>query len=386
MLRILIAVTALLIYGSLYPWHFHEGRSAAGPVHALLHSWQISWNRFELRDIAINLAIYMPFGAAAYLWLIARTKAVRIGGPLLLAAMLSTAIELTQFYDSQRITSLVDVATNVLGTAIGMALASTIARRTHTAAVIRVPHPGAALLLSCFIGYFLFPVIPDFSRTHLSGKLAGFFASGFQPVAVYALFTVWLVSARLLAAVLGKAGALFPILGLLLPARFLVLGIEADWPYWASYFAAWIVWVAFLHGFRYRDFALGCLIVLSIAATGLSPFHFSAARQSFEWIPFRALFSTSWDTGFPILLRKVFLYGSAIWLFQSAGSSLRVAAPGMALLLAAIEVAQLYLPNHAAEITDPLLAILMAWLLHRLARAAPREAQPRRAIPNQAPL
>ena len=385
MLRILIAVTALLIYGSLYPWHFHEGRSAAGPVHALLHSWQISWNRFELRDIAINLAIYMPFGAAAYLWLIARTKALRIGGPLVLAAILSTAIELTQFYDSQRITSLVDVATNILGTAIGISLASLIARRTLTAAAIRAPHPGALLLLSCFIGYFLFPVIPDFSRTHLLGKLVGFFARGFQPVAGFALFTAWLVSARLLAAVLGEGsvGALFPILGLLLPARSLMLGVEADWLYWVSYIAAFVIWVAFLHDAKYRDSALGYLIVLSVAATGLSPFHFSAAPQSFEWIPFRALFSTSWDTGFPILLRKAFLYGSAIWLFQASGGSIRVAAAGMALLLAAIEVTQLYLPNHAAEITDPLLAILMAWLLHRLARAASQE---RLAAPNHALL
>jgi VanZ family protein len=372
--RILIAVTALLIYGSLYPWHFHEGRNAAGPFHALLHSWQISWNRFELLDIAINIAIYIPFGAAAYLWLCARTAAVRIAGPLLLAASLSTAIEITQFYDGQRFTSLVDVVTNILGTAFGMILATTVAQRTKSAAAIRVAQPGALLLLGCWFGYFLFPVIPDFSRTHLTDKLASFFASGFHPVALFALFTSWLVAARLLSAVMRSwsADALFPLLGLLLPARFLVLGIHADWPYWASYFAAWFIWVAFLADGRYCDSLLGWMILASIAATGLSPFHFSAAAQWFDWIPFRALFSTSWDTGFPILLRKAFLYGSAIWLFHAAGTGVRSTAAGMALFLAAVEAAQLYMPNHAAEVTDPLLALLLAWMLHRLARAAPR--------------
>ena len=369
MLRLLIATAALLIYGSLYPWQFHEGRPG-GPLATLLGSWQLSFNRFGLRDIALNIAIYIPFGAAAYLWLSSRPAAVRFGLPILLAAILSAGIELAQFYDARRYTSLVDVATNVLGAAAGMLLATTVAKRGSRSA-IRIQQPGALFLFFCWLLAFLFPLIPDFSRTHLTQKVAGFFDSPFSAVAFISLLVSWLLAARLLQAVFGEliANTIFPILAFTLPARFLVLGLRAGWEYWATFFLAWLVWTAFLSELRRRNALLAWLTILSILAVGLSPFHWSEQAQVFAWAPFRALFSTSWEVGFAILMNKAFLYGSAVWLLYEAGWPMRYAALFTMIVLAGVEALQTHIPGHAAEITDPLLCLLIAWILHRLARA-----------------
>lgn len=374
LLRIVLVIAALLIYGSLYPWEFHAARGPYGPIDALIHSWKFSLNRFELRDIAINIAIYMPFGAAVYLWLSSRSAAVRFAGPILLAALLSTSIEITQLYDARRFTSSVDVATNIIGASLGMALATTVVKRGVAVAAIRIQQPGAVLLLCCWLGAMLFPLIPDLSRTDLLHKLAAFSSTRFAPVSFFAFLISWLVAARMLLAMLGAEGmdAVFPLLGLVLPARFLVLGIQSGWEYWATFLLAWFAWKAFLARLNYRDAALGVLVACSVLATGLSPFHFAEEAQRFVWIPFRSVFSTARETGFPLFLNKAFLFGSAVWLFREAGLRFSYAAVGMALVLAALEIAQRYLPNHVAEITDPLLCLLMAWLLHRLHRARAR--------------
>jgi len=370
LLRIVLVITALLIYGSLYPWEFHAQRGPYGPIDTLIHTWTFSLNRFELRDIAVNIAIYMPFGAAVYLWLSSRPAILRFGGPLLLAAILSTSIEITQLYDARRYTSSVDIATNILGAALGMVLATMVAKR-GTVAQLRIRHPGAALLLCCWLGALLFPLIPDLSRTDLVNKLAAFSSTRFAPVSFFALLVSWLAAARMLLALAGAEGGntIFPLLGLVLPARFMVLGIQAGWEYWATFLFAWIFWMLFFAPLKQRDFLLALLIVSSVIATGLSPFHFNENAQSFIWVPFRSVFLTARETGFAIFLKKAFLFGSAVWLFREAGWPLRFAAMAMALILAAVEIAQRYLPNHVAEITDPLLCLLMAWLLHRLHRA-----------------
>ena len=375
MFRILLAVTGLLIYGSLYPWHFHHARAACGPVHALLYSWQLSWNRFLLRDIVLNIAIYIPFGAAAYLWLSSRRILLRLAVPLCLAAILSVSIELIQFYDALRITSLVDVATNILGSAFGILLALPVAQHAKQASKIRSQQPGALLLLGCFAMAMLFPLLPDLSHTHLNGKLITFFNSPFSLPAMLALFVGWLLAARMLVAAFGESSpVMFPLLGLFLPARFLVAGVTADWQYWASFLASWLVWIAIFSGHR-RDRFLAVLALAAVLLTGLAPFRFSAHASYFEWVPFRALFRTEWETGFALFLRKAFQYGCAVWLLRESGVKLRNAALLVAGILAALEAIQIYLPNHAAESTDPLLALVMAWLLHRLARAVANSTQ-----------
>lgn len=373
MFRIFLAVTALLIYGSLYPWQFHQARIAGNPLSVLLHSWPLVLDRYLVKDVALNVAIYLPFGTSAYLWLVRRSTVVRLALPVLMAASLSSAMEMIQLFDTQRMTSLLDVASNTAGAALGMVLGTLLHRGGRRAPVVALPHPDALLLFACWAGSMVFPLIPDLSRTHFREKLAAIFVEHFTPEMLFAGWVRWLIVARLAQALLGEyEGAwVFPVLGLVIPARFFILGLGVGWQQVLAFLMAWFAWAAFMAGAPRRDWILAALTLLSIAAVGLAPYHFAPYHfapdaQRFEWVPFRALFSSEWETGMDIILSKAFLYGSAVWLLRTAGLGMVKAAAAVAAVLAVIEAAQLYLPRHAAESTDPLLAVAMAWLLHRL--------------------
>jgi|SRR5207302_2750231 len=71
-------------------------------------------------------------------------------------------------------------------------------------------------------------------------------------------------------------------------------------------------------------------------------------------------------------IQKCFWYGSALWLLRAAGwlgCRLARAAIAVAVLLGAIEMIQIHLPRRVAEITDPVLALLLATALGLLDRS-----------------
>jgi hypothetical protein len=70
-------------------------------------------------------------------------------------------------------------------------------------------------------------------------------------------------------------------------------------------------------------------------------------------------------------LRKAFLYGSAVSLLRRSGFGYLAAGILVAALLAAIEAAQTQIAGRTADITDPILAVLMAGALYCL-EACPR--------------
>jgi hypothetical protein len=261
-------------------------------------------------------------------------------------------MEMLQLYDDRRVCSLLDVATNLVGAVSGIWLGDRLRglKKPNLAA-------GPALLLSCWAGALLFPFMPDFSRTHLWQKLAVFFFARPSFVVFVGNAAAWLAAARLMQ----FAG--FPWLYALLPLRFFVAGLSLTWGDCAAAAVAWL-----LVRFTARDAVAAIAVLAAIVLAGLSPFHFSPAPQAFSWVPFRALLSADWESAFAILLRKSFLYGSAVWLLRRAGSPLWLASAVVASVLLGIEMAQRFLPNHVAESTDPLLALTMAWILNHLAR------------------
>ena len=166
MRRLLLLVVAIVVYGSLYPWHFvFAGRPE--PVPVLLHSWPAIWNRFLLRDVAINVMLYVPVGAVACLALRPRWPSAALAAAIFFGCALSLSMELLQAYVPGRSTSLSDLATNTLGAAVGAGLAWAFAHRiepllrTHA----RRASPGGALLVACWGGYQLYPFFPLLSRT-----------------------------------------------------------------------------------------------------------------------------------------------------------------------------------------------------------------------------
>jgi len=192
-----------------------------------------------------------------------------------------------------------------------------------------------------------------------------------SPLETFSYFVEWLVVAQLLENVLGanRTRRLLPppLLLLVLAAKLLVAGRIVTWSELAGAVLACICWY-FLSGDRRRTAVVGGLIVSLLIVRGLVPYHWSRIANPFSWVPFGGFLRAEWDFGLLTLLQKCFWYGSAVWLLRAAGWRLIHAAVAVAVLLGAIEVIQIHLPGRVAEITDPLLALILAMTLGLLDR------------------
>lgn len=370
--RILAIVVALILYGSLYPWEFHARHYPRSPLWILLHSWPSGViDRYFLWDVGVNITLYAPLGIFGYLAVSARApRLMRILAPLAMGLALSAAIEMTQLFDDGRMCSLADVASNVTGTALGMAAGALYRVKLQrflavhdTAALLRPS--GALLLISCWLGYQVFPLFPSWGRTHLLAKL-----HAMGPLAsVSAIDTLmvcaeWLAVACLIDSVrkTGTARQLAWLLPLV-PLRLIIASRALLWSDVLGASAAYAAWL-----FLPRLWVRRCMPVLltgTLILAELAPFHFavSPTPRAFNWVPFRGTFRSAWQDGLVVLFRKSFWYGSVLWLWRASGRSLgwTTAAAGGALFF--LERLQVYLPGRTPEITDPVLVILMGVLL-----------------------
>jgi VanZ family protein len=385
MRRVLLIVIALILYGSLYPWEFHARHAGVSPLWMLLHTWPTRLTRYEAWDAAVNVALYVPLGVFGFLAVSEKaSRALRILAPLLLGLVLSVTVELLQFFDASRDTSMTDVMTNVTGAAVGMGFGALyrvkLQRVFEQEAAARLLHPsGALLLLCCWLGYQTFPLFPAWGRTRLAAKLAamGPLAS-LSPVATLLVVAEWLAVACLLEGMLEKrVGRVLAVLLLVLPVRLLLVGRTLAWPDIAGAVLAFAIWMWAPRIYVRR--AAPVLLTAALLLSELAPLHFARAA-AFNWVPFRSLFQTAWQSGFLVLCRKSFWYGSAIWLWRVAGGKLLWTTLAAAAALFALELVQVYLPGRVPDITDAALAVLMGVLLGLLdAPPAAAAAPPVRA-------
>jgi VanZ family protein len=373
--RILAIVVALILYGSLYPWEFHARHYDRNPLWILLHTWPQAIDRYVVWDVAINITLYAPLGIFAYLAVSARaSRVVRILAPLALALALSSSIEMLQLFDDSRMCSLSDVASNVAGAAVGLGAGALyrvqlqrLLARQGAASLLRPS--GAFLLLSCWLAYQTFPLFPVFGRTNLVHRLAALGGlSAASPVETLLIFAEWLAVACLLESICKttlktNTSGVLALLLLLVPARLILVSRTLAWSDIVGALAAYAAWLCLPRTWVRR--AAPVILAVGLILAELSPFHFAArhAARAFDWVPFRALFRSTWQGGFVVLFRKSFWYGSVLWLWRASGLSLARATAAAAVALFLLERVQVYQPGRTPEITDPVLALLMGVLL-----------------------
>jgi len=375
MRRVLLLVVAITVYGSLYPWHFtFAGRPE--PWAVLLHSWPSEWNRFVLRDVVINVLLYVPLGAVACLVWLPRLRAAAAAAATAFGFALSLSMELLQNYVPGRTTSLSDLATNTIGAAAGSCLALALAPeivpslRAHA----QRASAGAAWLLACWGAYQLYPFFPVVGSTHLRQAVHALIVThSFSPVQAWEAAAEWFAAGLALEAVVGRsrtpwlAGAML-VLGLriFMPSRSLALEEVAGA---ALALLAWEILPS------KRRIGIGVWMALSaIVLAELAPFHFTRHAAPFSWIPLAASFEYDRWAALLTLLRKSFLYGAAVWLLARSGIRYPVAGGALAAGLLVLEMVQRYLPGRTPEITDSFIALVMAAVLWALSDRRPRRA------------
>ena len=352
-------ITGLVVYGSLYPFHFIERHGSAAAA--------VLWSsRRPVRsDFAANLLLYVPIGffIAGSVRKVGRVFALVVA--VLFATTISVALELTQFYIPERVPGVWDVVANAAGGLVGAAAGVLITRTPPVGwlqPVTRQPFP--LFLLAALLATRLYPYVPviDYSKYRAAIKPL-YYEPAPQPLDLYRHFVIGITVLLAAEAVTRRRTAVLLFLPALLAARVVVWGVHLSSAEVYGAFAAMAVWMLGISRWRLRFVLAASLFTLLITLQALEPFQFTRQDVPFGWIPFRGFFRSSIESDIRSFFEKVFLYGSMVWLLVRSGWTVRLAAGAAGALVLALRLIQVYIPGRSAEITDFVMVIIMAIIL-----------------------
>jgi len=362
MRRLLLLTVALIVYGSLYPWRFNFDVSG-DPLSILLHSWPTVWSRYILRDVVFNFVLYLPVGALVVLNFRRRDRAA-IGGAIF-GFLLSFCMEFLQVYVPGRDPSLSDVASNTAGALAGCIAALVFGGKLDRAFLraSRQTAASAILLLAAWTCAQMYPFFPVFSQTRIRNTLAAvWMPASFSLVQAFTATAEWLAVAVMIEIAFGEARRWWVALALAcLPLRILVVTRTLRAEELCGAAAALLLWLILRGTLRLRVAVV--LIAAAVVVAELTPFHFTDSPARFSWIPFASSFTAPRESGLIVFTRKLFDYGAVLWLWRRAGTPYRAGAAVLAPALLVLEWIQRYLPGHVPEVSDSVLALLIALAL-----------------------
>lgn len=377
-------VIAVIVYGSLYPFvfraHGHDGLGAA--IAALLATWTTPTSR---GDIISNILLYVPLGLFAAHALAGFPRALRIALATALGLVICIVVELIQFYEAARNSTMSDVYCNTLGTFLGAVAGVALHRGVRLPFVGQVAwQPFPVLLLVAWGGYRLYPYVPTIDLHKYWDALKPLvFSPTLAATDLYRHTATWLVLAMLLEALFGahRRRLLFVLLvPAVLFARILIISTILSPAEVAGAALALLLWLAVLSHVPVRAGIVALLFIGAVVIQSLAPFQFQSSARAFGWIPFLSFMYGSMETNVLSMFEKVFTYGSLLWLLTRAGLRLGAATTVSAALVFALRYAQVYLPGRSAEITDFVMVLVLALMMTLLAdEPAPRHGKPRPA-------
>jgi VanZ family protein len=382
--RLFVVICALLLYGSLFPWRWHDGTSLATAVGRVFHSWPTEYSTDVLQDLALNIVVYVPLGLVGYL-------AGKGGGfrlirallPVTVGFLLSLLVETLQSYVPGREPSLSDLLCNTGGSLAGVLIAilyeNVVKRLVVGLAEVHLRRrPSSALMmLVVFAGQIVAPTLlysyqwlTHSDRAH-AGPDPGTWSQLMNAMAS------WLIAGRFLEMLIDQGPARLAILlrtsaalGMLaLTAVIVRLLVPMTHAELAGAALGAVLYVAtfLLFAPKSRDRLLAAAGLVWLVGDGLRPYQFTA-HNSFEWIPFFGMLGSNWLGSILVLLNKTWMYGSAFWVWERAGFSRWNCVVFLMTVLTAIEIAQLYLPERTATITDLAMGGIAAGLLWSVER------------------
>jgi VanZ family protein len=359
-----ILVATVILYGSLYPFQFRVPPHDIGPVATFLAS---IWERPGRGDALANVLLYMPLGFF-FLLGFRRGSAQNVGLVLatVIGALLSLSMELTQYYDEGRVTSFSDFYTNTVGALLGALAAKAVGARFRLPVIGEVfARPIPTLLLIAWLAYRMYPYVPTIDLHKYWNALKPIVLT--PSLTGYDLFrqtAIWLAAYALVEACVRRRQSAFlaPLFAVaVLGAKVLVITIMLKLTDPLGAGIAYVIWLLLLRlPARLAAAIAGLVLCGYVVASRLEPFAFLPVPRDFGWIPFLSLMQGSVEVDTLAFLEKFFLYGAMVYLLGNAVGSRLVAALFVATVLFAASWAEIYLPGRSAEITDGLLALIIA--------------------------
>jgi glycopeptide antibiotics resistance protein len=368
MRRVFFLTIVLIAYGSLFPFHFVD----LDLSHINWWQWLFDFSARTTRgDIVGNVLLFVPLGffgalsieqaAYARFW----CRIVAYGALILLGFVFALVLQLLQLYLPTRVASASDVLSNFAGLLIGV-LASRLAfsrwwshwlQSDLRAAQVSIP----LILCFCWLGYLWFPFLPSYSWQNVTESLRGL--TLWHQLTWYGIVDK-LVAWSLFWSYLSKItpwqkqwNHRLAILGIILLGQVLVLRNQLSL---INCLGALLSLMLFnrLQQLPRKVLAWGLLGWLVLK--GLLPLEFTDQLQDFHWLPFASfLQGPLWLYSF-VLFEKLFYFGAAFYWLQQVVARDWQAALILASTLFIVEGVQMGLQHRVAEITDPLMALLLS--------------------------
>ena len=359
---VLLLVTTFILYGSLFPFEYYERMYSGGPSAYLLSTWR-DWD--HRGDLLSNILLYVPFGFFGTYALPARMPAwLRVLVTTVAGTALACGVEIAQFHDVGRVTSMGDVYADAIGSGVGAVAAATIG------ASIRWPfiralaaQPAATILLCMFFGYRLFPYVPMIDLHKYWHAVRPMLVSPSLPPDELARLTItWLLIAAVIQSLYGLRNVLllFPLLcGCEFLGKVLIIDNALTLTDVVGAAAAYLLWALWLRAVPGRFAFMALAFAGMITIREIVSFRSAGPPHDFDWVPFASFMHGSAGVAMQGLCEKFFEYGGLIWLLDRAGVILPVGTVLTAALLFVIGYAEYWLAAGSAEITDTVMALVI---------------------------
>jgi VanZ family protein len=372
MTALLLGTLALIVYGSLYPFDL----APRAQTHTLRQAFlELSWARAGRSDHVANVLLYAPLGFCLLLWLdtrLRRRMAVVVG--ISIGILLSLSIEMAQVYIAQRVPSWWDVVFNGIGTIIGVASGviwhelGDRMRVTHVDGA--TPDRSALVVLLLWLVWRFAPFTPAFSLSKLKSAFLPLANPFFDTVATIHYWIWWTLLAHVVFALTSaqkSVEALLAVIAVVLASR-LVLAGHVFLP--AELLALMLLMPTLFLFDRLTPAPRHAILLVGFACLfayeAFFPFRSALSSGSFDFWPFMGWI----DAGFPIdwqwLARRACYFAALVWVLKEAGMSMRAAVVFVPLVSLGVEVVQAGLLGQQASITEPALALLIAWTMRAL--------------------
>lgn len=362
--RWLLLISAVgITYGSLYPFDFVPKQVTLDQIALILMSdWQ---NELSIPNIFANIVLFIPYGLFGALAFPGATKGIRLFVVLSSAAILAFGIQVVQIWFPLRIPTVADGIINMGGVLIGITVAAFPPIRSALSGFGNKTQHTAALpflLLLTWLAYRWLPFVPTLDIFMLTQGLKPLLLHmEWRPLNFIHNLVAWLVFAALWRQCCFRE----TLLWLIIPGSLLVQVFIADNPVLLHNIGAAAIaaplWFILSNLFRRPELMVLSALVGLLFLMGLRPFEIGSS-SSFKWLPFAGFLSGNMLVNTSSLLEKLFLYGSLVWLMLDISRSRLPSLLLPILITGTIEIAQIWLVGRGAEITDPILCLLI-WLV-----------------------
>lgn len=376
-----IAFIVVATLGSIYPFDFGM---PAFPGQALADFLRSCCGTPGRGDLVGNVLLFLPFGFFGLLAMPASGARRRSAELLALGVLFALVLQILQIFLPSRDENLQDVVWNSAGTLAGILFAGVVRRLSPPVESNAIGLATAPIVLAgIWLTYRLMPFVPSLDWQLIKDSMRPLLAMRIQTGPLIQDTVAWLVFFHLLGIArpdLPLHRWFLPIVASVLSLEILIVDNSVDLSDLAGAAIALVAWFGIRGLVAARDAILAGLVLAALLVMSLTPFTMRATPATFQWLPFHGFLGGSMSINAQAAAYKIFFFGSLLLLLN------RLAVPAVAggaavfVFALSVEIAQLYLGGHTAEITDPLLVAGIAIALVVLERNSRLSVRPNACV------